>query len=576
MRSAYLTLLLLCFFANPNGLLAVDQKLLVDLGEGQSIELILVKHGTFQQGSPASEASRSDDESQHKVTLTKDFFISKTPITVGQFRRFVAETKYKTEAESGKSGGFGLVGDKLEQRPEFNWKNPGYPITDQHPVTIVTVADVVAFSEWLSKKAGRTIQLPSESQWEFACRGGTESRFYSGDDDSDLDGIAWYKKNAKTPMPVAQKKPNAFGLFDMSGNVFQWCGEFYAPYSPDEATDPQYRKAPEGEPARVVLRGGSFMRDANRCRSAARYRSDKGTRNAENGFRVASIVTEPASEIAKLLEGSAKAKPSDSPKTSSGNSNSSSSSPSTTNSPTSSAPAENTTAEKTQVESKPVDVSHASMSADGHSSSISPSPAIPGMPPIAQTVVPSRSIGLGVICAVFFLFLVVVVIGIATLIAFTKPTRPNAEPPRAEPPRAVGGFAFAQSSGPIRTSNDGFWLHTASYVTGSIVFYHYFILGSRHDGSVVINSGGQQFIYTGDTPANVSIDRVEEPDSNINTPYDNNQQGNWNQYQQGYSQQSKAHDHSRDSSSGSGSVPEPSPDRELLGDQKSSSFPPAY
>ena len=152
------------------------------------------------------------------------------------------------------SGGFGLVGDKLEQRPEFNWKNPGYPVTDQHPVTIVTVADTIAFNEWLSKKAGRTIQLPSESQWEFACRAGTGSRFYSGDDDSNLDAIGWSKQNATSPMPVGQKQPNAFGLYDMSGNVYQWCGDFYGPYGSDDATDPQVRTAPSGQPARVVLR----------------------------------------------------------------------------------------------------------------------------------------------------------------------------------------------------------------------------------------------------------------------------------------------------------------------------------
>jgi hypothetical protein len=178
---------------------------------------------------------------------------------------------------------------------------------------------------------------------------------------------------------------------------------------------------------------------------------------------------------------------------------------------------------------------------------------------------------MGVLCGGFFLLFGVVAILVIVLVAM-KPRQPN-----AEPPGAMGGFAFAQPSGPIRTSDDGFWLHTASYVTGSIVFYHYFTSGHRHDGSVIVNSGGQQFVYTGNAPANVAIDRVEEPDTNTNTPYDNTQQDNWNQYQQGYSQHSKSGSTPNQSSGTStGSNVEPSPDRELLRENNSNSFPPAY
>ena len=131
MRPTAIAILLACFsliFANRNSLVASEPSLQIDLGDGQVVELILVKPASFMQGSSTDEAGREEDELQHKVTLTKEFFISKYPITVVQFRRFVEETGYKTEAESGPSGGFGLVGDKLEQRPEFNWKNPGYPV----------------------------------------------------------------------------------------------------------------------------------------------------------------------------------------------------------------------------------------------------------------------------------------------------------------------------------------------------------------------------------------------------------------------------------------------------------------
>ncbi len=571
MRLVSITLLLLCLIAGTAKSFAADQVLRIDLGEGQVIELVLVKHGSFVQGSPTSEKSREDDELQHKVTLTKDFYISKTPITVGQFRRFVAETKYRTEAESGSSGGFGLVGDKDEQRPELNWKNPGYPITDQHPVSIITVADAIAFNEWLSKKAGRVFQLPSESQWEFACRGGTQTRFYSGDADADLDEIAWYKKNTKTPMPVAQKKPNSLGLYDMCGNVYQWCGDVYAPYSPQDATDPQNKRPSGNEPVRIVLRGGSFMRDANRCRSAERYRATAGTRHVENGIRIVSIVTEPSSEVAKLLENSPKAKPSEPASNAPANAKPTQGQPqdnapntrqnsNTANSTSAQQPAPKP--EAAAPTSQPESVSGHGNLDDSHATTVHQSNQVSGV---------SR---LGFLCAVFFAFFLVVVAAIVGLILFTRPRQPNT----AEPPVAMGGVAFAQPAGPIRTANDGFWLHTASYVTGSIVFYHYFTSGLRQDGSVVVNPGGQQFVYTGNTPVNVAIDRVEEPEDNINTPYTGTQQDNWNQFNQYSNQHSRSQSHSNPStSSPNPSTPEqPSPDRELLSDNKSSSFPPAY
>lgn len=260
-----------------------DPVITLPLEEGISLEFLRVAPGSFFQGSPSSEAERGSDETQRKVLVTKGFLLGRTPVTRTQFEVFVRESGYKTEAERGPSGGYGWDGKQLTQKKEFTWRAPGFPQDGNHPVALVTWGDAQAFCAWVGRKCGRPCTLPTEAQWEYACRAGSATAFYG----AAVDELAWHLGNAKSGThPVKAKQPNAWGFYDMAGNVNEWCLDWYAPYSAGDATDPVVTNAPSGETPRRVLRGGSWLRDAKHGRSAARFRNSPASRNADNGFRV--------------------------------------------------------------------------------------------------------------------------------------------------------------------------------------------------------------------------------------------------------------------------------------------------
>ena len=264
----------------------------LDLGAGVVMDMILVQPGSFTQGSPVNEAGREADEGpQRRVTITRPFYMAKYPVTRGQFARFVESTRFRTEAETGQSGGFGVVDGKLVQQKPFNWRNPGFVQTDDHPVVIVSALDAAAFCKWLSAKSGRLCELPTEAQWEFACRAGTTLAHYA----EPVDDVAWHRGNGLSQThPVGEKKANAWGFHDFYGPVWQWCRDWYAPYPAGNATDPLQTNQNLSDKPRQVLRGGSILSDVSHSRSAERYRNDPRSRNADNGFRIICSTTQRA------------------------------------------------------------------------------------------------------------------------------------------------------------------------------------------------------------------------------------------------------------------------------------------
>ncbi|MFN0077836.1 MAG: formylglycine-generating enzyme family protein [Prosthecobacter sp.] len=263
----------------------------LDLGNSVQMDMILVQPGSFEQGSSAAEAGHEADETQRRVTLTRQNYLAKFPVTRGQFARFIEATRHRTEAEAGPSGGFGVVDGKLVQQKQFTWRNPGFEQTDDHPVVIVSALDAAAFCNWLTVKTGRLCELPTEAQWEFAARAGTNTAHYA----EPVDDIAWHRGNALDQThPVGAKKANAWGFHDFYGPVWQWCRDWYAPYPAGAATDPLQSNPNLADKPRQVLRGGSFISDVSHARSAERYRNDARSRNADNGFRIVCSTTQRA------------------------------------------------------------------------------------------------------------------------------------------------------------------------------------------------------------------------------------------------------------------------------------------
>lgn len=222
---------------------------------------------------------------QHKVILTKPFGASIHEVTRGQFRQFVEATGYKTDAEKDGKGSIGWKDGDWVQAPEYLWNSElGFDReqTDDHPVVNVSWNDAVAFCEWLSKQEGVTYRLPSEAEWEFTCRAGSLTRFSWGNEESLLKRYAWFAEEGRhNTNPVGQKEAHALGLFDLLGNVWEWCHDRHEPYTTASAVDP----VGPSQGLEHALRGGSFANPSSTLRSASRWSYRPDFRTSIGGFR---------------------------------------------------------------------------------------------------------------------------------------------------------------------------------------------------------------------------------------------------------------------------------------------------
>ncbi|MHC4123067.1 MAG: formylglycine-generating enzyme family protein [Planctomycetota bacterium] len=282
----------------PIKMAAIAKELTVDLGKDIKMNFTLVSRGEFMMGSEALEKDRDPDEGPvHKVKISRPFYISTSEVTLAQFSLFVDETKYVTEIE--KSGWAYIQDGKTRDKVKgATWRNPGFLQQDTHPVVCVSWNDAKAFCDWLSLKEGKEYRIPTEAQWEYACRANRTTRYsFNGGDralfeygnyaDSSTD-FSWRDKDNNDGFrftgPTRSLKPNAFGLYDMHGNVWEWCSDWYDKkyYSNSPSVNPQ---GPVKGKFRV-LRGGAWYSSSRYCRSANRSNDIPSEGSTTSGFRV--------------------------------------------------------------------------------------------------------------------------------------------------------------------------------------------------------------------------------------------------------------------------------------------------
>jgi formylglycine-generating enzyme required for sulfatase activity len=232
----------------------------IDFGDGVSIEFLLCPPGAFTMGSPPNEKKRPTDEAMekpHKVTLTQPFYLAKFELTQAQYEKITGANPSTT-------------------------KDPKLPVSD------LCWADADDCCKKASEKTKREICLPTEAQWEYACRAGTQTTFYTGDEEEALDKAGWHGKNSERKLHAGgEREANAFGLFDMLGNVRELVNDFYEDYDGKDAVDP--KGPPTGE--KHISRGGAFAAVMPQiCRCASRTPEPLTRKNEIIGMRPALLL----------------------------------------------------------------------------------------------------------------------------------------------------------------------------------------------------------------------------------------------------------------------------------------------
>ena len=288
-----------------------------DLGNGVTMDFVLVPAGTFLMGTDrsvlaelcrkaqADEKDYADEVPAHRVDLGA-YYIAKTPVTVAQFRAFVSATQYRTAAER-RGEAYTLVDHVWQLTPGASWMKPGFPQEENHPVVNLNWRDCAAFAEWASKQCGKTLRLPTESEWEYAARGPKNLNYPWGNSwdgrranhsDQHLHPLGprgWTYSSAEDGFaftaPVGSYDNRSWcGALDMAGNVFQWCQDAYSEYpqaqspgAPEIITDATDVPAN----AKRALRGGSYLFRPIDCRSTARRSLSPNAWSYELGMRLA-------------------------------------------------------------------------------------------------------------------------------------------------------------------------------------------------------------------------------------------------------------------------------------------------
>jgi formylglycine-generating enzyme required for sulfatase activity len=222
-------------------------ELRMELGDGITMEFVRIPEGKFVMGSPADESGRRDDEGQHEVQVSGLLYMARTETSQAQYAQVMKS-------------------------------NPSVQKGDAHPVDSVRWTDAVEFCRRLSEQTGRLVRLPTEAEWEYAARAGSRTPFAGT---GKLDDMGWYALNSgDRSHPVAGKRPNEWGLFDMHGNVAEWCADEFKVDTPDV-----HPPLPSTSPDHRVIRGGSWDKPATQARSAARSGGAIGERYDLVGFR---------------------------------------------------------------------------------------------------------------------------------------------------------------------------------------------------------------------------------------------------------------------------------------------------
>ena len=268
----------------------------------QCPEMLAVPGGSFVMGAPGGEPGRPEGPPR-EVRVERDFALGKYEVTNAQFEAFVAATGYQVE-----KGCRGKFDDEWENHPESNWTDlmVGQEYRPDHPVACVSWLDARAYVEWLAEISGQPYRLPTEAEWEYAARAGAAGSFTWGEDPGPACAYANVYDSSAVPVhdfgwqaadcddgyptlaPVGMFEPNAFGLYDVAGNVWEWVEDCYVePYTSELPTDGSALEVPPGQCERRGVRGGSWITRPDRQRLTFRGRDPEDIHYTFFGLRVA-------------------------------------------------------------------------------------------------------------------------------------------------------------------------------------------------------------------------------------------------------------------------------------------------